>query len=221
MRNNDLVGVIPVRKGSQRVKNKNFKPFAESNLLIIKIKQLKKLGLKNIIVNTDSDLAIRIAVDLNVDYHIRDEYYASSECSGSEYFEHIAKVTDAENILLAPVTAPLISTVSYERAISEYFSSNCNSLMSIKVIQEFLWFDGKPINYDPKIAPNSQELPKYFTPTFGIIIANRLAMLESKNVICSNPYFFEINQEEAIDIDTELDFEFAEFLYMRKLRDEL
>ena len=220
MRINDIVGVIPVRKDSQRVKNKNLRSFADSNLLIIKIKQLKKLGLRKIIVNTDSDLAIRIAIDCDVDYHMRDKYFASSECSGSEYFEHIAKVTDAENILLAPVTAPLISINSYEKAINEYFSSNCNSLMSIKVIQEFLWFNGTPINYDLKSAPNSQELPKYFTPTFGIIIANRMAMLESKNVICSNPHFYEITQEESIDIDTELDFEFAEFLYKKVVKNE-
>jgi CMP-N-acetylneuraminic acid synthetase len=38
-----IVAVIPIRKGSQRVKNKNFKPFGNKNLLIHKIEMLKKL----------------------------------------------------------------------------------------------------------------------------------------------------------------------------------
>ncbi len=38
-------------------------------------------------------------------------------------------------------------------------------------------------------------------------------MLESKNLICSNPYFYNVSQIEAVDIDTTLDFEFAQFLF--------
>ena len=38
----NLVAVVPVRKGSQRGKNKNFKPFCGKNLLIHKIEVLKK-----------------------------------------------------------------------------------------------------------------------------------------------------------------------------------
>ena len=37
-----ITAIIPVRANSQRVKNKNIKPFANSNLLAIKIKQLQQ-----------------------------------------------------------------------------------------------------------------------------------------------------------------------------------
>ena len=37
-----LTAVVPIRKGSQRIKNKNFKPFAGKNLLRIKLEMLKK-----------------------------------------------------------------------------------------------------------------------------------------------------------------------------------
>ena len=43
MKKNKLTAVIPVRAGSQRVKNKNLKPFADSTLLDIKIETLKKV----------------------------------------------------------------------------------------------------------------------------------------------------------------------------------
>ena len=211
-----ITAVIPVRQGSQRVKNKNFKEFAGKSLLEHKIDIVKKLPVDNIIVNTDSEYAISIANKNNINYHKREPYYASSECTNSEYHEYLAQVTDAENILITQVTAPLISLDTYIEAIDIFNNVNCNSLMSIKKIKEYLWYKDKPINYTLDYAPNSQDLPDYFAPTFGVIILNREAMLKSKNFICDKPYFYELSEDENIDIDTELDFEFAEFLYKKK-----
>ena len=57
-----IVAVVPIRKGSQRVKNKNFKSFCGKNLLIHKIIALKKVkNIDEIIINTDSEKAISIA----------------------------------------------------------------------------------------------------------------------------------------------------------------
>lgn len=70
---NKLVAVVPIRKGSQRVKHKNFKPFGGKNLLIHKINILKRLNfLDEIIINTDSEKAISIAKKLNVKYFKRE-----------------------------------------------------------------------------------------------------------------------------------------------------
>ena len=69
-----LVAVVPVRKGSQRVKNKNLKKFSDTNLLTFKIETLKKVKrIDKIIVNTDSDEAVEIAKKLNVDFKKRDK----------------------------------------------------------------------------------------------------------------------------------------------------
>ena len=75
--NKKIVAIVPVRKGSKRIKNKNFKKFASSNLLEIKLKSLKKVNLiDQIIVSTDSPIAIQIAIKYNVSYHIREKYFA-------------------------------------------------------------------------------------------------------------------------------------------------
>jgi CMP-N-acetylneuraminic acid synthetase len=211
-----ITAVIPVRQGSQRVKNKNFKEFAGKSLLEHKIDIVKKLPVDNIIINTDSEYAISLAKENNVEYHRREPYYASSECTNSEYHEYLAKVTDSENILITQVTAPLISLDTYIEAIDIFSNVNCNSLMSIKKIKEYLWYKNKPINYKLDYAPNSQDLPDYFAPTFGVIIVNKEAMLKSKNFICNKPNFYELSDMEAIDIDTKLDFEFAEFLFKKR-----
>ena len=212
----NITAVIPVRQGSQRVKNKNFREFAGKSLLEYKIDVIKKLPVNEIIINTDSEYAIELAKKCDIQYHRREPYYASSDCTNSEYHEYLAKVTDAENILVTQVTAPLITVDTFIEAIDIYNNVNCNSLMSIKKIKEYLWYKNKPINYKLDYAPNSQDLPDYFAPTFGVIIVNKEAMLKAKNFICSKPNFYELSDTEAIDIDTKLDFDFAEFLFKRR-----
>ena len=211
-----LTAVIPVRQVSQRVKNKNFRSFAGKSLLEHKIEVVKQLPVDDIIINTDSENAIEIAQQYGINYFRREPYYASSECTNSEYHEYLAKVTEAENILIAQVTAPLIKLETFKEGIDIYFNSNSDSLMSVKDIKEFIWYKDKPVNYSLDYAPNSQDLPDYFAPTFGLILVNREAMLKSRNFICSNPYFYKVSQTESIDIDTSLDFEFAEFLFKQQ-----
>ena len=211
-----LTAVIPVRQGSQRVKNKNFRSFAGKSLLEHKIEIVKQLPVDDIIINTDSENAIEIAQQYGINYFRREPYYASSECTNSEYHEYLAKVTEAENILIAQVTAPLIKLETFKEGIDIYFNSNSDSLMSVKDIKEFIWYKDKPVNYSLDYAPNSQDLPDYFAPTFGLILVNREAMLTSRTFICSNPYFYKVSQTESIDIDTSLDFEFAEFLFKQQ-----
>jgi N-acylneuraminate cytidylyltransferase len=215
----NIVAVIPVRQGSQRVKNKNFREFCGKSLLEHKIEMVKKLSVTDIIINTDSEYAIQVAKRMGIGFHKRDPYYASSQCTNSEYHEYLAKVTNAENILVAQVTAPLISFSTFVEAIDIYNNVDCDSLMSVKKVKQYLWHEGSPVNYKLDYAPNSQDLPDYFTPTFGVVICNAQAMLSAKNLITKRPYFYEISDIESVDIDTELDFEFAEFLF-KKYRKE-
>lgn len=56
-----ITAVIPIRSGSQRVKDKNLRPFADTNLMELKIKNLLQVPeLDSIIVNTNSEEAIQI-----------------------------------------------------------------------------------------------------------------------------------------------------------------
>ncbi len=108
----NLVTVLTIRKGSQRVKNKNFKPFYKKSLLAYKIEVLKKInGIDEIIINTDSEDAIKMAKDYGVNFHKRDPYYASSECPNSEFWGHIAENTKSEYILLLIVQIHLLKEI--------------------------------------------------------------------------------------------------------------
>ena len=56
-----ITAVVPIRSGSQRVKDKNLRPFAGTNLMELKLRTLLQVPeLTSIVVNTNSEEAISI-----------------------------------------------------------------------------------------------------------------------------------------------------------------
>lgn len=216
MKKGKLTAVVPVRAGSQRVKNKNTKPFADSNLLKIKLETLKKISMiDNIVVNSDSDEMLDIALSYGVSTHKREEYYASSECDNSEFFKHIAETTDTDYIMCSHVTSPLISAETYFSCVDKFMNSNIENLVTVCDVKHHMWLDGKPLNYNPSESPNSQDLPDIVGLTYGISILGKDDMIKHKNVVTDNPYFYRLDEIESIDIDTEFDFMIAEYVYKK------
>ncbi len=212
--------VITVRQGSQRVKNKNLKKFFEKNLLIYKIETLQKVkSIKKIIINTDSNEAIKIAKDFGVDYHLRDPYFASSECPNNEFWGHIAENTKTDFILFTHCTNPLIKVSTYEEFINLFLEkkSNYDSFNSVSEVKEFLILDQKPINFNFNQAPNSQNLPDVIKLNFAINIISTNLMLKKKSLIGDRPYFYKLKDQEGFDINTNHDFDYAEFLFRKSL----
>ena len=212
----NLVAVVTVRKGSERVKNKNFKPFGKKNLLIHKIETLKKIKeLDEIIINTNSDKAIKIAKNLNVNFFKREEYYASSNCTNSEFWSDIAKNTNSKYIMFTHCTNPMVKESTYREFIRA-FKKNKNkfdSFNTVSQVKEFLFKKNKSINFNPKKTPNSQNLPDIIKLNFAINILLTDQMYKTKTLIGNKPYFFKLNQIEGYDINTPLEFSFAEYLF--------
>ena len=215
-----LVAVIPIRKGSQRVKHKNFRSFGGKNLLIHKIEMLKKIEfLDEIIINTDSDKAISIAKEYNVKYFKRDKYFASSQCLNSDFWKNIADNTDSEYIMFTNCTSPLIKLNTYEEIISVFkkniVKNKFNSLNTVTEIKEFLFKDNKPMNFKLNQTPNSQNLPDIVKLNFAINILKTKQMSYEKSLIGKKPYLFKLNEIEGLDINSEFEFSFAEFLFKK------
>tara|TARA_R110000796_G_scaffold147143_1_gene263962 strand:+ start:566 stop:1234 length:669 start_codon:yes stop_codon:yes gene_type:complete len=210
-----ITAIIPVRKGSQRVKNKNFRKFANSNLLKIKIEALKQVRtIDNIVVSTDSEDAIKTAEELGVGWHKREAYYASSECNNSEFYQNLAENIKGDFLMYTPVTAPLIKVKTYYDFINRFTSvEEHDSMVTATHVKDHMWLDGSPVNYCPKNAPNTQDLPDILKLTYGINIISRNDMIKLRNIVGNKPAFYLLEDEESIDIDTPLEFEFAEFLY--------
>ena len=214
-----IKAVIPIRKGSQRVQNKNLRPFADTTLLENKIKVLKKAGFfDDIIVNTDSEEAIAMAEANGVSWHRREPYYASSACSGSEFFQHLGIVTDCDVFCYCPVTSPFVSVetmMKCKEMYEEKMQEGCDCVSTVSDVKEFLWLDGKPVNYDKENAPNSQNLPDVKALNFGFTMVKRESLIKNRNIIGDNPLFVTTSGMESVDIDTPLDFYIAEQIYRK------
>ena len=188
----------------------------KKNLLIHKIQTLKKVkGLDDIIVNTDSSKAINIAKKLKVNFFRREDYYASSECSNSDFWSNIAKNTNSKYIMFTHCTNPLIKEKTYNDFIN-VFKKNKNkfdSFNTVSEVKEFLFKKNKPINFNLSKAPNSQNLPDIVKLNFAINILLTEQMYKTKTLIGKKPYFYKLNQVEGYDINTPLEFSFAEHLF--------
>lgn len=210
-----IKALVAVRSGSVRVQNKNLRPFAGSSLLEVKLNQLKRIkGLDGIIVNSNDDTMLKIAVDMGCETVKRDPYYASNSVSMSDVYKNMAENCDCDVIAYINVTNPLLKDETIEKAIEEYKNmTEFDSLNSAHLVKEFMFLDNVPVNYDLKNQPRSQDLPDYYALNFAINIIARDKMISCKNVVGDKPWIYAIDEIEATDIDNPIDFEFSEFVF--------
>lgn len=213
-----IKAIVPVRSGSVRVANKNLAPFASSNLLEIKVRQLLQVrGLDEVCVSSNDPEMLACAARLGARAIPRDPYYASNTVPMSEVYAYMASQLDSELVLLTHVTNPLAGIRAYEAAIQTFAANRAghDSLTTVGKVLEFLYLNGKAMNYDPRNKPRSQDLPNIVKLTHAISILPRHLMIERKDAMGETPFFMELSQLESMDIDTPLDFEIAEFIYKK------
>ncbi len=212
---NKIIAMVPVRAGSMRVPNKNTRKFADTNLLELKLKVLKKVeGITDIIVSTDCEIAANIARKQNVKFQWRNNYYAGSNITNDQHWFHIANTTPGDIVFLAQVTSPLLRASSIQNALNTFLNSKIHdSLNSVSAEKKFLWKDKNPINYDVNATPKSQDLPDIVSLNFAITIIKKNIMIKRKNVIGYKPSFFELDKVESLDVDDLIDFKIAELMY--------
>jgi len=220
MKNGKLIAIIPVRKNSERIKYKNLKKFGDSSILEIKIKQLKKISLiDDIIVNSDWNEALELAHKLEVKTYKRDPIFASSNTTASDFYKNLAETLSNEYkyVMYAPPTSPLLKNETITNVIKYYFNNiNTNdSIVTASNIKKFLWKDNQPINYDIYNVPKSQDLPNIYALNHAIVINSRDFWINNKSLVGKNPIIYKISDIESIDIDDPIDFEIAEFLYLK------
>lgn len=213
-----IKALVAVRSGSQRVVNKNIRPFAGSSLLEIKLQQLKRIpNLDGVVVNSNDEEMLKIARKLGCEAVKREEYYASNQVSMSDVYRNMAENFDGDVVAYINVTNPLLRDETITNAIEEYkkLEEKHDSLNSAHLIKEFLFKDNLPINYDLRNQPRSQDLPDIAALNFAVSIISRENMIECKNVVGYRPNIYLIDEVEATDIDNQIDFDFAEFMYKR------
>ena len=86
----------------------------------------------------------------------------------------------------------------------EYDSAFCAS-----VIQDFLWQDGEPLNFDATNLPRSQDIKPIYRETSGVYVFKKEVFLKYHRRIGVHPYIKTVTYKEAVDINNPEDFELA------------
>ncbi len=212
----NVSALIAVRGGSVRVKDKNTRPFAHSSLLSRKIVQLNPL-FDTVIVNTDDEVCMRIAERHGCHVILRED--GLSDACMSEVYRSMAKQHPTEHIAYCNATSPLIQDQTILSCINRYKEIHGSaSVNTVADVRRFMWMHNSPLNYTPASQPRSQDLPDITYLTFACSVISRDDMVRLGNVVTEQPVFIRTSDLEAVDIDTLLDFDIAEFLCRRQGR---
>lgn len=219
---------LPVRAGSQRVKDKNTRPFAgiDGGLLELKLRQvLKSSKIGQIVLSTNDISALEIAnrmIDANEKVLIdhRPEHLCLDSTPLTALINYVPTLFSTEHILWGHTTTPFTDHRVYDTAIEQYFEALINgydSLVAVTTLQNFLIspLNGKLVNA-PSYGeqwPRTQDLPLLYEVSHSVFLASKSVYIEQNNRIGRKPFFFVQDKISAFDIDWEDDFIIAEAIY--------
>jgi len=216
----NTVAIVIARGGSTRLPNKNLLKFNGRTLIGHKVWQLRQCGLiDRIVVGSDSDEILASAQDEGAKIIRREpEYCDEKSRSWNEVIHDMVSKVEGETIVWAHCTNPCIKPETYAKALEAYGESENDSLVSVTQFRNHIWWDGNPLNFDPKAKEHTVAAklrPVYFQ-NGGIFIAHRLLMLEKKYVYGDDPLLFDIEAGEATDVDTWEDLDRAAAYYFKR-----
>ena len=216
-----MVCFLPCRAGSERVPNKNVRPFCGHalGLLEIKLQQLETARSIDHVVLSTNDPAVLDYAATNAGSKVecvrRVEHLASSSTSTDDLVGHVLEVTKDDHILWTHVTSPFVTATVYEDMIAAYYRSletGYDSLMTVTEIRSFVWYQGRPVNYDRSVErwPRTQTLEPVQEVNSAGFIHTRAGYERHRDRIGVNPRLFPLDHMVGFDIDWIEDFRLAE-----------
>ena len=209
------VAFVPIKLNNERLPGKNIKKFSNGVPLItyilntlIHIKEIDE-----VYVYCSSDEICNYLPE-KIKYLKRDARLDLSTTPFNEVLTSFANDVDADIYVLTHATAPFISESSIVKGIRAVQSGEYDSALAVEKLQEFLWKNNHPINYDVDCIPRTQDLEPYYKETCGMYIYNCDTIKNKKRRIGDKPFLIEVSQFEAVDINTYDDFEMADSVRM-------
>lgn len=224
---------LPCRAGSQRIGNKNTRPFADipGGLLELKLMQLaKSVEIASVVISTDDPRVIEVAERCRSHYFIplkiveRPPELAIAD-SLDKFVAYVPSIVSSGVILWTHVTSPFFGAVEIDLAVRNYRTQVENgpfdSLMGVTRIQTFLWNDAGCISHDRDEIkwPQTQDIAPIYEVNSSVFMINSEEMLTRSDRIGDNPFLWETNKIVAFDVDWPDDFFIAEKLYLARERE--
>jgi CMP-N-acetylneuraminic acid synthetase len=224
MNGKKIVALVPMRHHSQRVPGKNFRPLGGKPLYQHIITTLLSVPrIHTVVVDTDSNKIIAGLKEFFPQVAIleRPENLRADTIPMNDILLYDTSRVEADLYLQTHSTNPLLKGETINKAIDAFLDAfpSRDSLFSVTRLQTRLWDqDGKAINHDPLVLLQTQDLPPIFEENSCLYMFTKEILEKRHNRLGNSPLMFEMNADEAWDIDDELDFSITEFLLQRNVR---
>lgn len=206
-----FTAIIPVKGNSSRLPNKNILPLGDENLLTRKIRQVKTSGIADrIIVSSDSEKMLEMARQMGVEIDWRPQDLVDESRPFSDLLAYFAKLIKEGHLAYTCATSPFFDENLMRQSKEIYLQNLKNgydSLIAIYKFRHFLLDEKGPFNFKPgRKHLNSQDLKPFDFFTNGIIYTPIENIAKYDYFYGPNPFRFEVNQKESLDIDTKEDY---------------
>jgi N-acylneuraminate cytidylyltransferase len=212
-----MVAVVPAREFDEHMPGKNLLPLNNTNLLVHKIRQLKKVfNTRDIFVSSESRKYLNFATEEGVFADLRPTELAGPMANFGDFVHHIASNLECEHILWASPTSPLVDEKDFALAVDLYFkvlNQGYDSLITSNKIKRFLLDENGPLNFRFNIKDRSNtKLPVLYEFVNGIVIAPRKSMLKWRYNWGFIPFKMQLPPHKIVDICNQAEYRFANFL---------
>jgi CMP-N-acetylneuraminic acid synthetase len=215
------VAFIPIKLNNERFKGKNLKKFDDGkpliNLIQEKLVALKEQGIIDEIYVYCSDEMIKDYLMDGVDFLKRPLFLDQKETKGTDIYSEFLKEIDSDVYILAHATSPFIHETNIAKCIEMVEKYNFDSAFCAKKIQNFLWADGKPMNFILNDPPRTQDMKPIFIEQSTPYVFKKETFQRYNARTGVKPYICECSEVECIDIDYPEDFLLANIIYMNHL----
>lgn len=212
------VCIVPIKSISKRVKSKNFRIIGNKPLYAYILDKLKDTHFDKIYIDSDSSEIENYTKKNKFEFIYRDPFLSKDSANGNDLLMHHQKLIDADLYFQIFVTAPLLKVETINKCIKILKNDkSIDSILTSKSLHTWCWFDGKPINYDTKILPRSQDAKPIVIETTGLYGITKDSLNNNRSRIGKNPFFFEVSDEESIDLDNEEDFKLLQYYVSKNI----
>ena len=215
------VAIVPMKLNNRRLPQKNTKSFTNGKPLCWYILStlLTVEGVDEVYVYC-SNPDIKEFIPERVKYLRRSESLDQDTTKMNEVLKAFANDVTADVYVMTHTTAPFISKESIEKGLRAVISGEYDSSFAAKKLQDFLWKDGAPFNYELDNIPRTQDLPPLFEETSGFYIYKSDVMTKLNRRIGDKPFIVEVGEIESVDIDEPEDFMIADAIYNHIYKDK-
>lgn len=231
-----ILGVIPARSQSKRVKDKNIRLVHGKPLIYYTIREAKLSSyLDKIVVSTDSELYADVVRLYDVEVIMRPSELCMDDSPTYVALQHAVSEIEKENhevtlIVTLQPTSPMRLVTDINKAIhslvsmSTDFFDSCATVCEVSERPEWMFKRGKFDRLEPIMKANTNvegyKLPKIYKLNGAVYCTRRKTLMNDNTVVGDSCRAIIMPIERSLDIDTEQDFEYLEYYWRNKLEVE-